>query len=98
MDLPLDHHVLHAAVVAGLLHLEPGVGSLEPSGSEVTSEEQRVVGVSGADPGDSDAGLSKDLLTERVTTFLALMAYISCYWLLQNSNSLLEVKVVTIGP
>ena len=75
MDLPLDHHVLHAAVVAGLLHLEPGAGSLEPP--EVTSEEQRVVGVSGADPGDSDAGLSEDLLTERVTTFLTLRRRVS---------------------
>ena len=77
MDLPLNHHVLHAPVIAALLHLEPRAGSLEPPGSDVTSEEQRVVGVSGADPGDSDAGLSEDLLTERVTTFLTLRQRVS---------------------
>ena len=45
MLLPLDHHVLHAAVVAGLARPQ---GLAEPAGSDVAAQEQRVVGVGGA--------------------------------------------------
>ena len=37
MDLPLNHHVLHAPVIAALLHLEPRARSLESPWSDVTS-------------------------------------------------------------
>ena len=62
VHLPLNHDVLHAPVEAGLLHLEPGACPLEPPGSDVTSEEQRVVGVSRADARNSNAGLGEDLV------------------------------------
>ena len=62
MDLPLDHHILHAPVIAALLHLEPRTGPLESPWSDVTSKEQWVVGVCGTDPRNSDARLSKDLV------------------------------------
>ena len=43
--LPLDHHILHAAVVAGLARPQ---GLAEPAGPDVAAQEQRVVGVGGA--------------------------------------------------
>ena len=45
MLLPLDHHILHAAVVAGLARPQ---GLAEPAGPDVAAQEQRVVGVGGA--------------------------------------------------
>ena len=55
--LPLDHDVLHAADVVDL----PGV-QVQPGGPCEAAEPERVVGVGGADAGNSDAGLGEDLV------------------------------------